>query len=731
MERVEGSSSTADVPAAERGLNRLAWTLWVISVSIPVVGLLIQLLRSSSSSASNVVGALVFIAVQIGLVTIGRLVISRQARNPIGWIFLAVGFLLGLNTVADAYATHRVAHLPGGPEAACLANLIQGPTSFAPFVFVFLLFPDGRLLSPRWRNVARVVAGVTALLALGDILRPGPLRSYPAIENPFGVRALGKVLSVSDRAAFILLMLGLIASAGSLVLRFRRSHGDERQQLKWVAAATVLGALLVITGPIFWFVLPASLAALWNAILLLAAAVIPLSIGIAILRYRLYDIDLIINRALVYGSLTVAVVGLYVLVVGYVGAVLRTGNNYGISLLATGIVAVVFQPLRERLQRWVNHLMYGERDDPYRVISRLGERLESAVSPQTLLPTVVETVAQALKLPYVAIALHEDGETAVAAASGTPPSQTISLPLVYQGDLMGHLLLAPRAPGESFNPADHRLLADLARQASIAAHAVRLTADLQRSRERLVTAREEERRRLRRDLHDGLGPSLAAQTLKLGSARALYPRDAAGADALLAELEADMEATVTNVRRLVYDLRPPALDELGLVGAVREIAAEYSRPVGDRGAGLSATVEAPDDLSSLPAAVEVAAYRIVQEALTNVVRHAGAASCRLSLGIRRSGDREWLQVTVEDDGIGLMSERKPGVGLTSMRERAAELGGTLVVETLPEGGTRVAAGLPMARSRSADGPPSRPPAHDAGAEPSIPAASPQQAGAGR
>ena len=228
----------------------------------------------------------------------------------------------------------------------------------------------------------------------------------------------------------------------------------------------------------------------------------------------------------------------------------------------------------------------------------------------------------------------------------------------------------------------------------MAAHAVRLTADLQRSRERLVTTREEERRRLRRDLHDGLGPRLAAQTLKIGSARFLYPRDPAAADALLSELEADMESAISDIRRLVYDLRPPALDELGLVAAIHEAATQYTTN------GLRVNIDAPESLPPLPAAVEVAAYRITQEALTNVVRHAEARNCKVRLSLGGG-----LELEIIDDGVGLPEDRRTGVGLTSMRERTAELGGTCVVEPFAAGGTRVLARLPLPRNggRTEDG----------------------------
>jgi signal transduction histidine kinase len=418
--------------------------------------------------------------------------------------------------------------------------------------------------------------------------------------------------------------------------------------------------------------------------------------GIAILRYRLYDIELIINRTLVYGALTLSTMAIYVFIVGYLASLFQARDRSVVAFLVTGLVAVVFQPLRERLQRGVNRLMYGERDDPYAVLSRLGRRLEATLSPEATLPTVVETVAQALKLPYVALALKRNDELEIAASYGLPVDDPIRLPLIYQSETTGELILAPRTRGDSFTPAEQRLLQDIALQAGVAAHSLRLTDDLrqladdlQRSRERLVTAREEERRRLRRDLHDGLGPQLASLMLKLDAARNLLMRDPAAADTLLIDLKAQTQVAIADIRRLVYDLRPPALDEFGLVGALREHADAY-----DRSNGLAVSVDAPGELPILPAAVEVAAYRIALEALTNVSRHAHAHECTLRLTLNGG-----LQLEITDDGVGQPQAFQAGVGLASMRERAAELGGTCVVEGRPGGGTCVLVQLPLSQDK--------------------------------
>ena len=555
-----------------------------------------------------------------------------------------------------------------------------GAASFGLFLYHF---PDGRFV-PGWTRWP-VFAWIAWQL---------PAYWFPSWDS-FDLDGWTGWLTITVWTAFLGTMIY------TQTYRYLRVSGaTERQQIKWVVFGISVAALVyfgVAVGLSPFAPAPRTPGMVVNVLigytfLYAAMLLVPLSIGFAILRHHLFDINLIINRTLVYGALTASVVALYVLVVGALGQVLQVSGNLIVSLIATGLTAVLFQPLRIRLQRGVNHLMYGERDEPYAVLSRLGQRLEATLTPDAMLPTVARTVAEALKLPYVAIEMGHDGPMETTAI-GKPVENPVRLPLTYGGDTVGQIVLGPRAGG-TFTPADAALLEDLAHQTAIAVHAVtlhreavRLSADLQRSRELLVTAREEERRRLRRDLHDGLGPRLAAQSLKVGSARMLYDQDPNTADMLLSELEADIEATLFEIRRLVYDLRPPALDELGLVGAIRDAAEHHTSQAAN---GLDISVNAPNKLPPLSAAAEVASYRIVQEALANVTHHASATDCVVRLTVTNE-----LRIEVSDDGIGIPKNHRYGVGLHSMRERAEELGGTCIVGRSASGGTRVLARLPL------------------------------------
>jgi signal transduction histidine kinase len=410
----------------------------------------------------------------------------------------------------------------------------------------------------------------------------------------------------------------------------------------------------------------------------------PLTIALAVLRHRLWDIDILVNRSLVYGALTALVVLSYVVLVGGLGQLLRSNSTW-IAVLTTGAVALAISPLRDWLQKRVNRLLYGEQDDPVQLLARLGARLEATAQADELLPTLVQTAASVLKLPFVAVQLS--GADGPVATHGTLTGSAETWPLLYQGEVIGQLQVAPRAAGETFTPHERRLLAAIAQQAGAAAHAVRLTADLRQSRQRIVIAREEERRRLRRDLHDGLGPQLATLTVQIDAARNALAYGGPGrhesADGLLEAMRAGTQAAIAEVRRVVHDLRPPSLDQLGLVESLRHYANTNQHN------GLVLTIESPAVLPPLPAAVEVAAYRIAVEALTNVSRHAQATVGTVRLALAGAA----LRLEISDNGRGFSAETPPGVGLASMRERAAELGGTFTVQS--GSGTVVAATLPL------------------------------------
>jgi signal transduction histidine kinase len=292
-----------------------------------------------------------------------------------------------------------------------------------------------------------------------------------------------------------------------------------------------------------------------------------------------------------------------------------------------------------------------------------------------------------LRLPYAAISLSDDAPAPrFVSTRNLPPSELIHLPLIYQAERVGELMLAPRAPGESFSPADMRLINIIAQQAGVAAYTVRLNNDLQYSRERLVTAQEEERRRLRRDLHDGVGPTLASLSQRIDTAADLVRADPEASIHLLKELKGQVKNTVAEIRRLVYALRPPALDEFGLVSAIREHVAQYTGPN-----GIQVTFDVTEPMPVLPAAVEVAAYRIALEAFTNMIHHAKATTCKITAKV----ENHFLMLEVDDNGKGITPGTHAGVGLTSMRERATELGGEFSLERNPAGGTRVRAWLPL------------------------------------
>ncbi len=396
-----------------------------------------------------------------------------------------------------------------------------------------------------------------------------------------------------------------------------------------------------------------------------------------------------VMRALVFGGLSLGTALLFSVVVGGLSALLHTSGTLWPSLAAAGLVAALIEPARRALSRSLRKLLYGERDDPSGVMQGLARQLEGSGGTAPMRSTLEDAlmgVAAALRLPF--LALHfADGEVL---SVGPPPAQPPeSLPLIAQGERLGTLEVARRREREAFSKAEWALLEGVARQLAVSAHAWHLAGQLQASQDHLIRAGEEERRRLRRDLHDGLGPSLAGLGLKLEAARMLLGRSPERAAEHLSALRVEVQESVSEVRRLVHDLRPPKLDDLGLIGALEEVLA------GARQAGLAATLEL-EAVPPLGAALEVAVYRIAQEALTNVMKHARASQVTLRLGAS-AGE---LILECCDNGVGLPEVREPGVGSRSMRERAGALSGTLELAAGPAGGTVVRARLPLAAVRS-------------------------------
>jgi signal transduction histidine kinase len=598
-----------------------------------------------------------------------------QPRQPIGWVSLGVGSAAALSLGASEWglwALDRGVSATSAGLVIWFGNWVWVASIVPVASVVPLLVPDGHLPSPRWRPV--LAAGVVAVLAAAASFAfvpydaTTPELAEAGLSNPAYVAALS---TPAVRALLTLLtVLGSVLAVAGLVTRWRRSTGVVRQQLKWVLLGVATAVVLFAAG-----------FALGPTVTALAMLPVPLGILVAVLRYGLWDVDVVISRSLVYAALMACVVGVYVAVVALLGGLL--GRTTGAPIVATALVAVAVEPLHRRLRALVNRLVHGTAEDPLTALAGLGGRLAAAQDPTTvgeqLLPQLAAATARSLHLPHVGVLLA-DG-TVVEHGDRGPLLE--ELPLRYAGTHVGSLAVTPR--GAEVDRRTRERLTRLADQVAVAAHSVLLANALRSSREETVSAREEERRRLYRDLHDGLGPALAALALNVEVARDSLEAEPERTAVLLDRALPRLKATVDEVRAVVHGLRPPAVDELGLAGAVRELAAGFVRP------DLSVRVEADSDMSGLPAATEVATYRIVAEALNNVSRHSGANQVVVSMV--RYGDE--VHVSVEDDGRGLLPGAVPGLGLASMTGRAEEAGGRLGVGPGAEGrGTSVRAVLP-------------------------------------
>lgn len=609
----------------------------------------------------------------------GAVVAARRPLNPVGWLLIShswmVTFVFGTEVLANTFLT------ADDDGAAALTKAISDaswPLLFLGLILIAVEFPGTSPTPSRGRKTERMALVATAILVVAGLFSRDPFPApFDGLERPFS--GAPESIAWLMLPAFFGLVVASIDAARSARARTQVARGELRLQMLWFAwgALTIPATLLVcvLEGAIAGGAESATFAAV-----ILMGTTLPITIAVGILRHQLLDIEVVVNRTIVYGVLTLLVATLYAAVVAASGLVIGNRNVGGV--VAAIAVAVAVQPVHRRIQHWVDRLVFGERVDPYAALKRLDAKLLTSPTPDAAVHAVVETVALALKLPYAAVLIDEsDGETAVAMYGELGSGTLERRDLAHRGERVGALIVeVPR--GRKFDPTDARFLDELSSHVGAAVHSVRLTAELQQSRKEIITAREEERRRLRRDLHDGVGPNLAAMSLSLGTLREHV--EASDAE-LVDSLGTQVQDAIADIRRLVHDLRPPALDQYGLETALLQQANRIST------SSASFSVRTNGELPALSAAVEVATYRIALEGMTNAARHAEAGSCIVVL----SADSGDLKVSVEDDGIGFAPATPHGVGVRSMRERVDELGGSLEIGNRPGGGTRVIATLPL------------------------------------
>jgi two-component system NarL family sensor kinase len=645
--RRDGEVIQVDVHIGSRDAGTVVGSTWSGAVLVPVLALMGALLlwRRPELAAARTL----FV---VGSFAVLAWVLSTHGPSPIDlaagrWWFLFGGLALFVCEVGLLYFVVVLTDDPRAPGA-----------------------PRGR---PRKARLP-LVSVVAALAFATDAIIGATTASSP-------VERLGAICFPRLEPLIV------AATLAVAIVRYRRATSDiTRRQLRLVAWQLVVSGVLFIA----LFALPEALGG--ETLLPVGLAAVPFwsfppVLAVAVLRFDLFEIRFLVQRSMLYVSLTAIVAGIYVVVVAGLSALLGQRAGVGVGAVAAGVVAIAVHPLRVRLQRGVDRLVYGTTAEPAEVLAELGRRLEDHGASDALLDTVVETVARSLGRSFVAIEVDEEEDREVVASFGDPTGNGTQVPLLHQGREVGRLIVGLPSTHE-MGPAEQRLLVGVAAHIGTAVAAARLTVDLRRSRERLVSALEDERRRLGRDLHDGLGPRLAAAAMKLEAAGRMTRRDLDAALVLHDEVRAELNEVIADVRRIVYALRPAALDQLGLVGALREQANRLAGRV--NGNSVELLVNVRGTLPELPAAVEVAAFRIASEAMTNAVRHASASRCEVVL----SADHA-LELAVVDDGIGIPDALRAGVGVLSMRERADELGGTMSVRRNAPRGTIVTATLPL------------------------------------
>ncbi len=599
------------------------------------------------------------------------ILIFRAKQNSGIALFLSlmlIALAVSESTIPDrVQISNKQGRLEGYP-LGLLVESMDGVSVVAALVILYI-FPNGSFV-PKWTKKATVIwCGMAVIWLIFPFMPFNPIYGFTWDRTP--VLSLGVFL--------VVIASGIYAQ----IYRWRHeSDSIERQQVKWVLFGFIL---TIVAGVIRFFPpgpgeTPIILRLVRTTVATFLAVGLPVTISIAVRRHQLWELPRIINLTIVWTIMTTIVIIIFVVLVGVLGNALGISSSPVLSAATTALVAVSFQPLRIRVQDIINRYIFGW-NDPLEVMKRLVEQHQSTHTPDQLLKSIVVTIAEMLKLPYVAIEIEEDGVKNTIVSHGHITLNVSPLPLIYQEKEIGNLIIAPRDSGEVFRSSDNRLLEIVSWQTAVV---VQIYVDLQRSRERLVRATERDRQRLQRDLHDRLGATLSAQIMKLGLVQVQLFQKPEQAVQTLNDVETALIQISADIRQLIHGLRPPALDHVGILRVIQLMVEEYRKP------GFKVTFESPDELPVLPPAVDSAIYFITQTAITNVVRHANATECQIVISVN-----EQLHLNIKDNGIGMPKEYQSGLGLRSIRDRAEELGGEFQIISEPRKGTLIEVKLPL------------------------------------
>jgi signal transduction histidine kinase len=694
----------------QRPASRLAWGLWGLAVAL-LAGALSLTFANGFFEEDPFVVVVAPLAV-LGYATVGTLISARHHRNPIGWLFLSFALNFALAGVTDQYVIRGVRVAPGSLPLIDLAVWIQNVVfvpAFSVIPLVFLLFPTGRLLSARWRPVAWAMVVLPAIGLAGLTIQPGEAGGTVLLPNPTAVESLRPLATVLMTVGAIGSVSAAMACVVSLVVRFRRARGEERQQVRWLAYVAAAAAVLLVgtfgigfaegdSGPIS--------NVLFVSFISMLALGVPVASGIAILKYRLYDLDIVVKKTVVFGILAGFITLAYVLVVVAIPAAVLGGGGSGTEYLfpfaAAGVLAIAFQPVRRWATRLANRLVYGKRATPYEVLSEFAARMGGTYSAEDVLPRMARILGEGSGAGRAEVWLRVGAQLRLEAAwpaQGRPDRRAVPLageelpdipgiewavPVRHHDELLGALTVAPKR-GETFTPANRKLVEDLASQGGLVLRNVRLIEELRASRQRLVAAQDEERRRLERNIHDGAQQQLVALAVKLRLAEGIARKDPAKGADLVAEARGETQEALENLRDLARGIYPPLLADRGLAVALEAQARKSPVPV---------EVEV-DSVGRYPAEVEAGMYFCVLEALQNIAKYADASRAIVRLWTQ-SGR---LSMSVRDDGSGFdVAATRPGTGLLGMADRIEALGGAFEIRSGPGEGTIVSATVPVAEA---------------------------------